>query len=110
MVSDLLRLRILCLFLEPRSIVDVVPSRERVGACRITHPIPLGMAQAPGWAMPGDGASDGQAVCRPRRVERLRDVPRVLKHSKLGEMTSRALSLYFRCDYILAILVHLVKI
>ena len=45
--------------------------------------------------MPGDGASGGQAVCRPRGVEHLQDVPRVLMHSNLGAKTSRGLCLYF---------------
>lgn len=50
---------------EPLSIVSVAPSRERVGAYRTTHLIPLGMAQVPGLGHAGHGASGGQAVCRP---------------------------------------------
>ena len=49
--------------------------------------------------MPGDGASGGQAVCRPRRVEHLKDVPRVHKHSSLGAKTSRDLFLYFSLQW-----------
>ena len=45
--------------------------------------------------MPGDGASGGQAVCRPRGVEHLQDVPRVFMHSNLGEKTSRGIRLCF---------------
>ena len=45
--------------------------------------------------MPGDGASGGQAVCRPRGVEHLQDVPRVFIHSNLGEKTSRGIRLCF---------------
>ena len=53
MNSDFLCLRIIYLFREPRSIVNVAPSRERVGAYRTTHLIPLGMAQAPGLGHAG---------------------------------------------------------
>ena len=53
MNSDFLCLHIIYLFREPRSIVNVAPSRERVGAYRTTHLIPLGMAQAPGLGHAG---------------------------------------------------------
>lgn len=96
MNSDFLYLFIVYLFRGSRNIVDVTPTRERVGAYRTTHLISLGMGQAPGLGhAPGDGASGGQAVCPPRRVEHLKDVPRVHKHSSLGAKTSRDLFLYF---------------
>ena len=99
MNSDFLCFCITYLFREPRSIVGVAPSRERVGAYRTTHLIPLGMAQAPGLAMPGNGASDGHAVCRPRKVEHHKDVPRVQMYSNLGEKTSSGLSCYFSLQH-----------
>ena len=95
MNSDFLCLRIIYLFREPRSIVNVAPSRERVGAYRTTHLIPLGMVQAPGLGHAGQRRIEGQAVCRPRGVEHRQDVPRVRMHSNLGEKTSRAPALLF---------------
>ena len=95
MNSDFLCLRIIYLFREPRSIVNVAPSRERVGAYRTTHLIPLGMAQAPGLGHAGRRRIGGQAVCRPRGVEHRQDVPRVRMHSNLGEKTSRGIRLCF---------------
>lgn len=80
---------------EPLSIVCVAPSRERVGAYRTTHLIPLGMVQAPGLGHAGRRRIEGQAVCRPRGVEHRQDVPRVRMHSNLGEKTSRAPALLF---------------
>lgn len=71
MNSDFLCFCITYLFREPRSIVGVAPSRERVGAYRTTHLIPLGMAQAPGLGHAGRRRIGGQAVCRPREVEHL---------------------------------------
>ena len=53
MNSDFLCFCITYLFREPRSIVGVAPSRERVGAYRTTHLISLGMAQAPGLGHAG---------------------------------------------------------
>lgn len=95
MNSDFLCFCITYLFREPRSIVGVAPSRERVGAYRTTHLIPLGMVQAPGLGHAGQRRIEGQAVCRPRGVEHRQDVPRVRMHSNLGEKTSRAPALLF---------------
>ena len=95
MNSDFLYLFIVYLFRGSRNIVDVTLTRERVGAYRTTHLISLGMAQAPGLGHAGRRRIEGQAVCRPRGVEHLQDVPRVLMHSNLGAKTSRGLCLYF---------------
>lgn len=66
----------------------MAPSRERVGACRTTYLISLGMAQAPGLGHAGDGVRVGQTICRPVGVEHHLDVPQVQKHSNLGESTN----------------------
>ena len=63
MNSDFLCFCITYLFREPRSIVGVVPSQERVGAYRTTHLIPLGMAQVPSL-----GHAGRQRIGRSSRV------------------------------------------